>query len=85
MLTKSLDSIGGMAKSANDLVGLTEILLSSKPSAPRRDLVNTSNFKWDDLTVGFVDPELLRLPTRLLEPTGVYNEQTVCKASSSAE
>ena len=80
MLTKSLDSIGGMAKSVNDLVDLTEILLSSVPSAPRRDLANASKLQWEDLTIGFVDPELWRLPRGLLEPTENYKEQTVCKA-----
>lgn len=77
MLTKSLDSIGGMAKSVDDLVDLTEILLSSEASSPKKELSNTSNLKWEDLAIGFVDPELWRLPTGLLEPTEKYKEQTL--------
>lgn len=66
MLTASLDSIGGMAKSAADLSFLTELLLSNSGAHLRKNVPSILATTWRDLKVGFVDPELWQLPTSLL-------------------
>ncbi len=82
-LTKSLDSIGGMAKCSSDLAILTRMLISTAQTdidtanigSIDLEAVRAKQFK--ELAVGFVDPEVWRLPSFLLDPTDEYKKQTV--------
>jgi Asp-tRNA(Asn)/Glu-tRNA(Gln) amidotransferase A subunit family amidase len=77
-LTKALDSIGGMAKCSADLTILTRILLSTAPADhATQDLESVHKMQFKDFTIGFVDPEVWRLPSSLLDPTEEYKKQTV--------
>lgn len=77
MLTGSLDSIGGMAKSAADLSFLTELLLSTSGAHLKHGVSSILATEWQDLKIGFVDPELWQLPASLLQPSESYRQQTV--------
>lgn len=69
-VTKTLDSIGGMAKCSADLAILTRILLSTSPAYhAAQDLESVHKMQFKDFTIGFVDPEVWRLPNSLLDPT----------------
>lgn len=83
-LTKTSDSIGGMAKCSADLTILTRILLSTSPADHAHpDLENVQKMQFKDFTIGFVDPEVWRLPNSLLDPTEEYKKQTVSASAQS--
>jgi hypothetical protein len=68
-----------MAKSAADLIALTEMLFLSVPSGPLSgvDLSNAMPKAWTDLTLGFVDIDAWQLPRTLLDADDSYLAQRV--------
>lgn len=76
MLTKSIDSLGGMAKFVEDLAYLTERLLSTSNGPPLRT-ADIFGEPWSEFKIGFLDPTVWKLPAVLLEPTESYTWQTV--------
>ncbi|KAL6696741.1 putative amidase [Trichoderma pleuroticola] len=76
-LTNAFDSLGGMAKTAQDLAALTEILFLTVPSSPLAGKSLTTGFSssLDGLRLGFVDVNDWKLPPTMLEPDEMYMQQ----------
>ncbi|KAL7788771.1 putative amidase [Trichoderma afarasin] len=76
-LTNAFDSLGGMAKTAQDLAALTEILFLTVPSSPLAGKSLTTEFtsSLDGLRLGFVDVNEWILPPTILKPDEMYLQQ----------
>jgi amidase len=78
-VSRTFDTVGGMARSAEDLAILTEIILN--PSARRRLPENGyrvfMNGSWHGIRIGFMDPKLWKLPTTLCTPDAKVSAQMV--------
>ncbi|KAK4063145.1 hypothetical protein Trihar35433_8940 [Trichoderma harzianum] len=76
-LTNAFDSLGGMAKTAQDLAALTEILFLTVPGSPLASKSLTTEFSssLDGLRLGFVDVNDWILPSTMLEPDETYMQQ----------
>lgn len=81
-LTEAFDSLGGMAKSADDLAALTEFLFSSVPGSPvaGRNMQLEFRESFKGLRLGFLDIDEWRLPSNVLQPVENYLQQRVCFA-----
>lgn len=71
-MTEFFDSYGPMAKSPADLVSLLEIILGRSFQEER-----SLSDKWDDLTVGFVDPNVWKLSPDMCKQKDGTLEQMV--------
>jgi amidase len=72
----SFDTAGGMAKTVLDSSLLSDVLLQQiNPARP--SLVGAMREDWEEISVGFVDIELWRLPAEVRGDVPRYNEQTV--------
>ncbi|PTB56126.1 hypothetical protein M431DRAFT_553023 [Trichoderma harzianum CBS 226.95] len=76
-LTNAFDSLGGMAKSAQDLAALTEILFLTVPGSPMAGKSLTADFSssLDGLRLGFVEPNDWMFSSTILEPDETYLQQ----------
>lgn len=74
-VSRTFETVGGMAKSVLDLAHITEAILSTKEQP--RDFANALVDGWADISLGFVDPAIWQLPKVLLTPDEEYNMQTV--------
>ncbi|OPB36325.1 hypothetical protein A0O28_0054040 [Trichoderma guizhouense] len=76
-LTNAFDSLGGMAKTAQDLAALTEILFLTVPGSPLASKSLTTEFSssLDGLRLGLVDVNDWILPPTMLEPDETYMQQ----------
>ncbi|EHK16453.1 uncharacterized protein TRIVIDRAFT_40480 [Trichoderma virens Gv29-8] len=63
-VTKSLDSVGAMARSPADLAVVIEMLQATGPNHDER-LSQFMTQKWDGLRIGFVDEKIWKLPEGL--------------------
>ncbi|KAL7786093.1 amidase signature domain-containing protein [Trichoderma afarasin] len=63
-VSKSLDSVGAMARSPTDLAMVIEMLQATGPNHDER-LSQVMTQKWDGLRIGFVDEEIWKLPESL--------------------
>lgn len=81
-LTNAFDSLGGMAKTAQDLAALTEILFLTVPGSPLASKSLTTEFSssLNGLRLGFLDVNDWILPPTMLEPDETYMQQRVCPA-----
>jgi amidase len=81
-VTKTFDSVGGMAKSATDLAILTGFLQDKDLTDD--DLKPSSNTgpgsEWEGIRIGFLDPRIWKLPAWLVAPN---SDATVQIVSSS--
>ncbi|KAI0433439.1 putative amidase [Xylaria sp. FL1042] len=75
MLTETMDSLGGLAKCVDDLALLTERLMSTS-DGPKLNITSFDK-KFSRFRIGFLDPNIWKLPTSLLEPTESYTRQTI--------
>ena len=78
-ISPAFDSVGGMAKSLEDLANIMGILLR------RTDYPSYLNGSWKGLRVGFVDPNLWQPADFVVEPNEGFREQTVHKTSHSEQ
>lgn len=65
-IAKSLDSVGGMARSPEDLALVTEAITKSS-ALPRAGYLIGMTGKWDGIRLGFLDESLWRLLDFLCE------------------
>ncbi|KAM0450848.1 hypothetical protein ACHAO4_006239 [Trichoderma viride] len=63
-VSKSLDSVGAMARSPSDLAVVMEMLQATGPN-PDESLSQLMTRKWDGLRIGFVDEKIWELPENL--------------------
>lgn len=63
-VSKSLDSVGAMARSPADLAMVIEMLQATGPNHNER-LSQLMTQKWDGLRIGFVDEKIWKLPENL--------------------
>lgn len=73
-IAKSLDSVGGMARSPEDLALITEVITKSS-ALPPAGYVRVMTGKWDGIHLGLLDESLWRLPDFLCEP----NSDALCQ------
>lgn len=78
-VTSAFDTLGPMARSVDDLAALTEIILdgSAKAGMPRDGFKSSLSGSWAGLRVGFLDPEIWKLPDSLCEPVDSVIAQMV--------
>ena len=79
VISTSFDTVGGMAKSVEDLALLIEYLQENGPNNVRATSDYRSVFQkdWSGLRLGFVDPDQWRLPPALVTPVEEVNLQIV--------
>ncbi|GAM40193.1 hypothetical protein TCE0_038f12344 [Talaromyces pinophilus] len=65
-IAKSLDSVGGMARSPEDLALVTEVITNYSALQPAGYLIGMTG-KWDGIRLGFLDESLWKLPDFLCE------------------
>ncbi|KAK4081041.1 uncharacterized protein Triagg1_2573 [Trichoderma aggressivum f. europaeum] len=76
-LTNAFDSLGGMAKTAQDLAALTEILFLTVPGSPLAGKSLTAEFSssLNGLRLGFGELDDWQFPSTILEPDEMYLQQ----------
>ena len=74
-ISPAFDSVGGLAKTPEDLVNVMSILQE------RKEYTSYLKGSWEGLRVGFVDPNLWQPAKFVVEPNEGFREQTVRKAS----
>ncbi|KAL7938464.1 putative amidase [Trichoderma chlorosporum] len=76
-LTNAFDSLGGMAKTAQDLAALTEILFLTVPDSPLsgKSLIKDFPSSLNGFKLGFVDVNDWMLPPTILKLDDVYLQQ----------
>ncbi|KAF3407599.1 hypothetical protein DPV78_000711 [Talaromyces pinophilus] len=65
-IAKSLDSVGGMARSPEDLALVAEVITNSSALQPAGYLIGMTG-KWDGIRLGFLGESLWRFPDFLCE------------------
>ncbi len=70
-ISPAFDSVGGLAKTPEDLANIMRILLE------RTDCPSYLEGSWKDLRVGFVDPSLWQPADFVVEPNESFRKQTV--------
>ncbi|KAL7907171.1 putative amidase [Trichoderma velutinum] len=76
-LTNAFDSLGGMAKTAQDLAALTEILFLTVPGSPLagKSLITEFSSSLNGIRLGFVELNDWMLPQTILKPDEMYLQQ----------
>jgi len=69
-VSSTFDTVGGMARSVRDLATLTEIVLDppARAKIPEDGYLSYLTANWEGLRLGFLDPEIWKLPDSLCEP-----------------
>lgn len=75
-VTKSLDSVGAMARSPADLAVVMEMLQATGPNHDE-SLSQLMTQKWDGLRIGFVDEKTWTLPKKICKKNGEALSQMV--------
>ena len=70
-ISPAFDSVGGLAKTPEDLANIMGILLG------RTDYPSYLKGSWNGLKVGFVDPSLWQPAEFVVEPNESFRKQTV--------
>lgn len=70
-LSKSFDSVGGAAKTAQDLANFLDTL------APGREFKSSISKPWTEIRVGLVDPMLWQPADFVVEPNEYFLQQAV--------
>ena len=67
-LTRSLDTVGGMARSPADLAALTTLLQQTTTNASGPSYEDALNDGLNGVGIGFVDETIWKLPDSLCDP-----------------
>ena len=78
-VTSTFDTLGTMARSVDDLAALTEIILdpSARAGIPKDGFKSRLSGSWAGLRVGFLDPDIWKLPDSLCKPVDSVTAQMV--------
>jgi amidase len=71
----TVEAIGPIAKTVGDSEEVTKVIL--KPAKRPVELLVDRSKTWSDFKLGFVNPDLWRLPTHLFIPTDEHKTQIV--------
>jgi amidase len=83
-VSKTFDSIGVMTKCVQDLANVLDVIVGrSRTAIPKGGYTSDLDVGWENLRVGFLDPEKWFLPAFAAKPNPKAQEQIVCLVASA--